>query len=157
MTMSIARSIKALSGLAGDEGGSMTIEMAILAPILVLLALGSVDISRMISRQHELQAGITEAEAIALAANAGASTDTAGLKSVLMQSLSLSSSQVDVDKQYRCNADTSLVASANSCSANAIVSTYVKITLRDSYSPFWQRMGAVGTWNYNIVRTVQLS
>lgn len=157
MIVWIAASIKAFRSLAGDKGGSMTIEMAILAPILVLLALGSVDISRMISRQHELQAGVAEAEAIALAANAGASSDTAGLKSVLMQSLNLSSSQVDVDKQYRCNADQTLVSSANNCAANAVVSTYVKITLRDTYNPFWQRIGAVGTWNYSIVRTVQLS
>lgn len=155
MTMPIAASIKALRNLVGDERGSMVVEMAILAPILVLLALGSVDISRMISRQHELQAGVAEAEAIALVAKTG--VDTTSLKSVLMQSLNLSTSQVDVDKQYRCNADTSLVSSATSCSTNAVVSTYVKITLRDSYSPFWQRIGAVGTWNYNIVRMVQLS
>lgn len=143
--------------LARDERGSMAIEMAIVAPILILLAFGTMDVSRMISRQQELQAGVAEAEGIALAANSGASTDIDTLKSVLMQSLHLPANQVSIVKQFRCNTDQTLVSSANSCSSNAVVSTYLKITLTDSYDPLWRNITPFGTWNYRVERTVQLS
>jgi Flp pilus assembly protein TadG len=146
-----------LRHLARDKNGSMAIEMAFTAPFLILLALGSVDVSRMISRQNELQSGVAQAEQIALAANAGATTDTNALKTLLMQSLNLSSSNVSVVKQYRCNANTTLVAAATSCGTSDVISTYVKITLTDSYTPTWRRIVPFGTFNYNIVRTVQLS
>ena len=111
----------------------------------------------MISRQNELQAGVAQAEQIALAANAGAATDTNALKTLLMQSLNLSSSNVSVVKQYRCNASATLVSSTDSCGSTDVISTYVQITLKDSYSPTWRKIVPVGTWNYNVVRMVQLS
>lgn len=146
-----------IRGLAGDDRGSMAIETAFVAPVLVLLAVAGADTSLMISRQHELQAGVNEAEAIALAANAGASTDTTTLKSILMESLGLSSSQVTVTKQYRCNADAALVSTPQSCSSDAVVSTYVKVKLVESREPIWKRVGVGGTWTFNVERTVQLS
>jgi Flp pilus assembly protein TadG len=146
-----------LPSLVRDNSGSMAIEMAFTAPLLILLALGSADVSRMISRQNELQAGVAQAEQVALAANAGAATDTNTLKTLLMQSLNLSSNNVNVVKQFRCNADTALVSTTTSCSSSDVVSTYVQITLQDSYSPIWRKIVPVGAWNYNVVRTVQLS
>jgi Flp pilus assembly protein TadG len=146
-----------LGRLARDKSGSMAIEMAFTAPVLILLALGSVDVSRMISRQNELQSGVAQAEQIALAANAGATTDTNSLKTLLMQSLNLPASNVSVVKQYRCNANTTLVSATTSCGSTDVISTYVQITLTDSYTPIWQKVVPVGTFNYNVVRMVQLS
>lgn len=157
MTMRVRQSMGLFRRLVRDRHGAMAIETAIIAPVLILLALGSADASRMISRQNELQSGVAQAEAIALAANAGASTDVDTLKSVLMQSLNLPSSQVSVVKQYRCNANQTVVSTANSCSSSDVVSTYLKITLTDRYDPIWQRVSGIGTWNFNVVRTVQLS
>ena len=131
--------------------------MAFVAPVLILLALGGADVSRMISRQHELQAGVGQAEAIALASSSGVSTDVNGLKTILMQSLKLSSSQVSVTKQYLCNSDSTLVSSEKDCGSDAVVSTYVKIRLEDSRDPLWKRIGVGGTWTFDVERTVQLS
>lgn len=135
----------------------MAIETAVVAPIVILLALGSADMSKIVSRQQELQSAMGQVEGIALASNSGATTDTVALKTMLMQSLSLPSSGVTVDKLYRCNANTTLVTAATSCSSSDVVSTYIKVTLSDSYTPIWQRVSKIGTWNFNVQRTVQLS
>ena len=50
--------------LRRDARGSVAIETAIVAPVLVLLALGTFDVSQMVSRQDDLQSAAAEAEAI---------------------------------------------------------------------------------------------
>lgn len=143
--------------LAADRRGTALIELAMVAPVLVLFAIGGFEVSRMVSRQNELQSAVSDAESIVLAANAGASTDTPTLKNILKTTLSLSDDQVDVTKYYRCDADTTLVTSADSCGEGAVVSSYVKVTLQDVYTPIWSRMGLTGNFNYNVARLIQLS
>jgi Flp pilus assembly protein TadG len=137
--------------------GSVVIETAFVAPVLITMALGGYEVSRIVSRQHELQTGAAEAEAIALAANQGASTDTTTLKSILMGSLSLQSSQVTVDKLYRCGTSSTLQVSSSGCGTGQVVSSYVRLTLTDSYTPAWTRFGVGSTLNFSVVRMVQLS
>lgn len=143
--------------LPADSRGTAVIEMAIIAPVLVLLTLGSFDVSRMISRQNELQSGAAQAEAIALAANAGASTDTVALKALLMSSLKLGKDQVEIVKLYRCGTNSSLVTAGTNCGANVVVSSYVRIRLQDAYTPMWTHFGFAKKFNFNVLRTVQLS
>src|SRR5205809_105857 len=107
--MMVRRLAAALRAFRRCARASAAIETAFVAPVLVTLALGGYETSRIVSRQHELQTGAAEAEGIALAANQGASTDTTTLKTILMNSLSLSTSQVTVTKLYRCGTSTSLV------------------------------------------------
>lgn len=146
-----------LGRFARSERGSVAIETAMVAPIVILLALSSADMSKIVSRQQELQSAMGQVEGIALAAGSGATTDTTTLKTMLMQSLSLPSANVTVDKLYRCSANTTLVTAATSCSSSDVVSTYIKVTLTDSYTPIWQRVSKIGTWNFNVQRTVQVS
>jgi len=146
-----------LREVAGDRRGAMIIETAIVAPVLILLSLGGFEVSQIVSRQHELQGGIAEAEAIALAGNVGAKTDTEGLKSVLMHSLSLSDEEVQVRKLYRCGLDDTLVESADECPEDSVVSSYARITLHDVYAPMWKSFGIARNFNFNVTRTVQLS
>jgi len=153
----LKRSPKFVAALCRCTRGSTVIETAFVAPVLITLALGGYETSRIVSRQHELQTGAAEGEAIALAANQGASTDTTTLKSILMNSLSLSTSQVTVDKLYRCGTSSTLQTSSSSCGNGQIVSTYVRLTMTDSYTPMWTRFGVGSTLNFNVVRTVQLS
>lgn len=134
----------------------MAIETAIVVPVLLLLALGGFDISRMVSRQHELQSGIGEAEAVALAANAGAETDTVKLKAMLQESLGLSADEVAVEKRYRCDAQTTLSAQLD-CDEDSVVSTYLHLVLNDSYSPLWRNFGVGSDLHFEVERTVQLS
>jgi len=135
----------------------MAIETALVAPMVILLALSTADFSKIVSRQQELQSAVGQVEGIALASNASASTDTAGLKTMLMQAVSLPSSNVTVEKLYRCGANSALVAASDSCGSSDVVSTYIRVTLTDSYNPIWQRVSKIGTWNFNVQRTVQLS
>lgn len=143
--------------LATEIRGAVLVELAIMTPVLLLLSLGGFDASRMVARENQLQSGIGEAQAIVLAANAGASTDTNTLKSTLMSSLSLTSDQVAVTKLYRCDTSTTLVDSASDCSSSAVVSSYVRITLTDVYTPIWSQFGIAGPVHYSVKRLVQLS
>ncbi|HKX77459.1 MAG TPA: TadE/TadG family type IV pilus assembly protein [Novosphingobium sp.] len=146
-----------LRAIAADSRGTMIIETAIVGPVLILLALGAFEVTQIISRQHELQIGVAEAEAIVLAANSGAATDTTALAGILRESLSLSGDHVAVTKLYRCNADPEMVASAGLCEEDDVISTYIRIQLRDSYSPLWTSFGVSQPFAFTVVRTVQLS
>ena len=58
------RSILSLFGrLRRDATGAMAIETAIVAPVLVLMAFGSFQVSSMVARQTELQSAAAEAAA----------------------------------------------------------------------------------------------
>lgn len=147
-----------LTRLIGDRTGSVVIETAIVAPVLILLGLGTYDTSRIIARQSELQAGSTDVEGIVLAvAGSVTGTNVITIKSVLKNSLVLNDSQVSVVKMYRCNTDSTLITDRTTCASNDVISTYVQVTLTDTYSPTWTRYGIGAPFNYRLVRTVQVS
>lgn len=152
-----ARSHTVLQRLRHSIAGSVVVETAIVAPVLVLMALGTFDVSRMIARQTDLQAGSTEVQGIVLAVANGATTDVGTIKSVLMNTLSLPANKVTVTKVFRCTNSDTLVADQSTCSSNAIVSTYVQVVLTDSYSPIWTQFGVGQAMSYRIRRTVQIS
>jgi len=152
------RMAKSLGRIARETRGSMAIETALVAPVLVMLSVGSFEVSRMVSRQQELQNGVEEAQAIALAANMGAETNTQQLATILKDSLGLYTSQVTVTKLYRCNNQSTLTATATACSGSSdVLSSYVKIQLRDSFQPIWSKIGVKRGFNYNVTRMVQLT
>ena len=147
-----------LRRLAGDTAGSVVIETALVAPVLVLLGLGAFDISRMVARQTDLQAGSTDVQGIVLAVANSSATDPTMIKNVLMNSLSLSSSQVSVIKVYRCNTTTALTTTNSGCTNSGdVVSTYYQITLTDTYNPTWTKFGVGSAVTYSVVRTVQIT
>ncbi|WP_309623246.1 TadE/TadG family type IV pilus assembly protein [Novosphingobium sp.] len=154
----IGRITACLARLRSDTAGSVVVETAIVAPVLVTLGLGAFDISRLIARQSELQAGSTDVEGIVLAvAGTSTATNVSTIKSVLMNSLSLSANKVTVVKMYRCNVQTTLTTTNGDCGSNDVLSTYVQVTLTDSYTPMWTKFGLGSTVNYSLVRTVQVS
>lgn len=146
-----------LARLRRSIAGSVVVETAIVAPVLVLLALGTFDISRMIGRQSDLQAGATEVQSIVLAVANGTATDVNTIQSVLMSTLSLPSNKVAVVKMFRCGNNSTLVAASSSCNSNAVISTYVQVTLTDTYTPMWTNFGVGQPMNYRVQRTVQIS
>jgi Flp pilus assembly protein TadG len=154
----MARLASRLAQLRTDTTGSVVVETAIVAPVLVVLGLGAFDISRMIARQSELQAGSTDVEGIVLAvAGTSTATNVSTIKSVLMNSLSLPSNKVTVVKKYRCNVQADLTFTHGDCGESDVLSTYVQVTLTDSYTPMWTRFGIGSALNYSLVRTVQVS
>ncbi len=146
-----------LAALRRSEHGSTVIETAIVAPVLALMALGGYDVSRMISRQHELQGGAVEMQTIVLAATSGTATNTSTIKTALVNTMGLSANDVTVTKIYRCSTTTTLVTDSSTCPSGNKVSTYVKVTLTDTYTPTWTSFGVGGAFNYNVSRMVQVS
>jgi Flp pilus assembly protein TadG len=148
---------KFLANLARDTRGTMVIETAIVAPVLIVLVVGVFDMGIAISRQQELQSAASEAESIALAAASGAETNIDTIKGIIATSMSLQSNQVSVSRFYRCNANESTVSKPTSCEESAIVSSYIRIDLRDSYDPIYSQFGIGSKIDYAVRRTVQLS
>jgi Flp pilus assembly protein TadG len=143
--------------LPRDKRGTTVIEVAIIAPVLIILALGGFDVSRMVARQHELQAGAADAEQIVLAAASGTSTDVNTIKSVLANTLGIpnDSSHISVTKLFRCDTATSL--SSATCGSGSYQSTYLQVIFQDSYAPVWSQFGIGHPVNYQVERLVQIS
>jgi len=140
--------------LARDARGTMAIETAIVAPVLAVMSLGIFEAGSMVSRQQELQSGASEAEAIILAA-ATSSTPTSSddLKKVIKNSLGLTDAQVVLTQRFRCDGG-DLLEDATTCTSGKALSTYVRVELKDTYTPVWSNYGFGKSFNYNVVRTV---
>nr|WP_166175651.1 TadE/TadG family type IV pilus assembly protein [Altererythrobacter segetis] len=143
--------------LSRDVRGTAVIETAIVAPVLVSLALGGFDVSRMVARQHELQSGAADAEQIILAAATGAATDTTTMQSVLANTLNIpnDSDHIQVSKVYRCGTDAN--TSSTPCGSGSSQSTYVQVVFLDTYTPLWTNFGVGHAVNYHVERLVQVS
>ena len=140
------------------SNGAVMIETAIVVPVLAMLSMGGLEVSRMVARQAELQAGAQQGEEIALSTSTSdAVTDINEVRSILATSLSLDESEVTVEKLYRCDFNASLVSDKDTCGESSVVSIYMRITLSDSYTPLWTSFGIGKSFDYNIVRLVQVS
>lgn len=139
-----------------DSRGTMVIETAIVAPVLVLMSLGTFEVSTIVSRQHELQSGAAEGEIIALAAAQGATTNAAQIRAIIADSLDLPEEKVVVQRLYRCDASASRVSAKENCGANAVVTSYVQIRITDTYTPVWTQFGVGGPVNFRVERMVVL-
>ena len=58
-----------LRQLRDDSAGSALIETAFVAPFLILMSLGGVEVANMVKRQHELQNAASKAAEIMMAAH----------------------------------------------------------------------------------------
>lgn len=140
-----------------DSCGSMAIETAIVAPVLVLLALGTFEASTLVSRQHELQSGAAEGEIIAMAAAQGATTNVDEIRTILADSLSLPADKVKVERLYRCDDGATQVSTPTDCASEAVITSYVKILIEDTYTPLWTQFGVGGPVDLAVERMVVLT
>ena len=144
----------------GDRAGSMTIEMAAVAPMLVLMSIGTFEVSTMVSRQQELQSAASEGETIALAAAASEqATNIATIEDIIETSMGLENNQVNITRHFRCNAEPTVVSAPNAnaaCPGVDIVTSYIKLELTDTYTPVWTQFGIGSSFNYNVERMIQL-
>jgi Flp pilus assembly protein TadG len=139
-----------------NSRGSMAIETAIVAPVLVLLSLGTFDVSKIVARQHELQTGASEGEIIAMAAAQGATTNAAEIQAIIANSLNLQAEKVVVQRLYRCDASTNRVATKTDCGSSAVITSYIQIRISDTYTPVWTQFGVGGPINFSVNRMVVL-
>lgn len=142
-----------LAGLREDSAGTMAIETAIVAPVLVLMSLGSYQVSGIVARQTELESAAAEGSGIALASAPDTPAKRTTLQQVMMASTNLSASQVTVTEVYRCNSATAYLTATTSCTSG-VLSKYVKIYITDTYTPAWTSFGVGSPINYRVTRYV---
>lgn len=145
-----------LTRLARDSGGAMAIETAIVAPVLVLLAVGSFQVSSVVARQTELQNAAAVAESIALARLPQNPGDLTIIKNVLRTSANLEDDQVDISFVYRCADRADEVASEEECGESETVWTFIRIAIEDDYDPIWNQLGIGSSIRLNVDRTAQI-
>lgn len=150
-------SLRKLFPLARNEDGSVVIETAFVVPVLVIMALGGFEASRIVSRHNELQIAVAEAAAVVLANVPEDQSEFDQIETIIETSTGLPSGKVVLTKKYRCNADASLVDTVADCATGAVISEIVQINIWDQYQPIWTEFGIGETVSYNIRRRVQIS
>ncbi|MFC0589199.1 TadE/TadG family type IV pilus assembly protein [Novosphingobium aquiterrae] len=148
--------MRKLLKLIRDTAGAVVIETALVTPMLVLMSVGTYQVSQVIARQHELQAGADEAMSIALAGWSDNTTQISAMKDVIRRSTGVSTSNITIDRMYRCGSDTSYVTDKTTCGSTKTVSTYLKLKLKDTYTPVWTDFGVGAPINLAVSRMVQI-
>lgn len=149
--------LRRLAAIRRHEQGSVVIETAIVLPVLVLMALGGFETSRIVSRESELQAAIAEGAAVVIATFPEDQDELDTVEDIIETSTGLPDDKVHLLKKYRCNSDASLQSDVSSCPTGAVISEIIQINIWDTYEPIWTEFGVGGTVRYNIMRRVQIS
>ena len=142
--------------LLRDQRGTMVIETAVVAPVLVLMSLGAFQVSTLVARQSELDSAAAEGAAIAIASPPNTSAKLTTLQQVIRTSTGLAASNVVVTAAYRCNSSTAYVTTSTSCTSG-VISHFVKIYITDTYTPKWVHFGIGSPITYRVTRYVEYS
>ncbi len=141
--------------LNAREDGTMAIETALITPLLAAMALGTFDVSMMVSREQQLQSAANEASEIILAASGGSGIIPARASTRYWNRPSTCEDKITMSPLFRCGTSTTTSSTAPTCPPKQMYS-YVRSTLADSYTPLWTAFGVGHTVNFNITRTVQV-
>ena len=142
--------------LAADRQGTMTIETAIVAPVLVVMALGIFEVGSVVARQHELQSSANEAAMIVLTSNQGVEVQLDEMKTIIRDSVDLTDQQLTLTQEYRCNTAQGRVKEKGNCGTNAAISSYIVISVKDTYMPTWTSFGIGKEIKFAVDRSVQI-
>lgn len=146
-----------LNRLRRDRRGTMAIETAIVAPMLIIMALGVFEVGTVVARQHELQSSANEAAMIVLAANQGPEVELSEMEAIIRTSVDVPDSAITLSQEYRCNTAIGRVKLKGNCPIGATISSYILIEVTDSYTPTWTAFGVGQPITFSIDRTVQVS
>lgn len=146
-----------LTRLLRDTVGAVVIETALITPALVLMSVGTFQVSQVVARQHELQAGADEAMSIAIGGWVDNSTQLDAMKTVIKRSTGVAADKITIERMYRCGTATTYVTDKTTCASNQLISTYLKLKLNDTYNPMWTSFGVGAPINLGVVRMVQVS
>lgn len=149
--------VSLIKGLRENAAGAIAVETAIIAPVLVMLSLGTFDASKLVARQTELQSAAGIVESIALSSSPDTPEELATVKQIIMTSTGLSADQVELTNSYRCGIESTLVTPKTTCALTDVVSTYLTVNLTDTYTPVWTNFGIGSPIQYNVTRRVAVS
>ena len=138
-----------------NTAGSMAIETALVAPVLMVMSVGAFEASTMVARQTELQSAAAEVAAIVRASPPETSAQRTTIRDIVATSTGVQPEQVAVSEVYRCGTAESYVESSALCGSDAF-STYIQVTITDEYHPLWTQFGIGGLIAYTVQRTVQI-
>ncbi|KLE35485.1 TadE/TadG family type IV pilus assembly protein [Aurantiacibacter luteus] len=144
-----------IARVRGDEHGSMAIETAFVAPVLLVMALGGFEVSTMVARQTELQSAAAEAAQVVRASAPETAAQRQTIHDILVVSSRLEDDQVSITPLYRCGTSEDYVTVAGSCGSD-VEYQFIRIDLEDTYEPIWTSFGVSEGFDYNISRTVQV-
>ena len=163
-----------LEAVRSDARGSALIETAFVAPILILMSLGGVEIANMVKRQHELQNAASKAAEIMMAAHP---EDEVALTTVMQQlaaaiqadtglTTTTLGSDIDADEtksdiayvmtRYRCGNATHFKKADSGCTDSPNAERFVVFLLRDKYTPVWNDYGLGDDLQFRVEKSVQI-
>lgn len=142
--------------LRACDRGTALIETAIVAPVLIMMSIGTFEASAMVARQSELQSSAEQAVEIALAVIPDTQSELTQVERTLESSSGLSDARVVLKFQYRCGSAETLSDTMPSCSEDSL-NTYIAIDMSDEYQPIWTSWGVSKSFEYRVLRTVQIS
>lgn len=143
--------------LLRDIAGTAVIETAVVTPILVLMSLGTYQVSQLVARQQELQAGADQAMSIALGGWNNDNTQIAAMKNVIQRTTGVTASNISITQVYRCGSDSSYVTDKSTCATGKVISGFLKLKLNDTYTPMWTNFGVGAPVSLSVARMVQVS
>ncbi len=155
MMRGYARHLAHLSRLRSDERGSMAIETAFVAPVLLILALGGFEVATMVARQTDLQSGAAEAASVVRAVVPETAEARTTVRDIVANSTGLTTEQITVTEIYRCGTSSDYVTTADSC-GSGVEYKFIRVDLTDTYAPIWTKWGVSQGFTYNVSRTVQI-
>ncbi len=144
-----------IAQLKCNENGSMAIETAFVAPILLVLALGGFEVSSMVARQTELQSAAAEAAAVVRATIPETAEQRTTVRDILATSTGISSENITVEEVYRCGTAAAYTTNAESC-GSGVEYKFIKVDINDTYTPVWTKFGVTSGFDFNVSRTVQI-
>lgn len=149
--------VSSLHRLGRENDGTMAIETAFVAPVLLIMCLGGFEASRIVSRNIELRTAVAEAGDIAIASPPDSEERIAALEDIIEVSSGSSDDEVTVTELYRCDNDADFTDDESTCGATSVVSTYLQITITDTYDPAWTSFGIGSPVPLSVSKTVQVS
>lgn len=145
-----------LGHLRQCQAGSMAIETAIIAPVLIGLSIGGFEIGSIVARQTELQTSAAEAAAIVRAASPETSEELITIRDVVAESSKVPTSNVSVVEIYRCADSSAYVTTSTSCGAGTVVNRFIRLAITDTYYPMWSEFGIGSSMSFDVTRVIQI-
>ncbi len=146
-----------LGHLTGSGEGSVVIEFAFIAPLLALLGLGTVDVTRMVARRTQVQAAMSEGVQIVLAATPDNDAKLTTLKNVLATTTGVPVANIAITTVYRCGVDVTYVSLPGYCPVTGEIAKYLRVEVTDTFTPLWTGFGIGAPITTKMQRTVQIS
>lgn len=149
----MTRARKFLSRLGRSERGVAALEFCIVLPVLLLLLLGTYDVSRLIARRVDLQQAVTETAGLAIARPPRDGESLDYLRDAAAEAAGVPPGNVTLGRQVRCN---NVVADTPACPSQGDFALYVSISISSVYTPSWRHFSVQGNVPMNVSRTMRI-